>query len=303
MRPVRTRLAVTISGILSVVVLVSVVPSAWAAPSLGRPGGSPRVPQGSPAEPGASVDPGASPDASSMPPTPAPTSPLPDCVPLPSFDPGLPSPEPGASPTPILEASPGPSLTPKPTVKPKATPKPAGSGSTTRHKVPEVGLRLDLPSDWIGLDQNELTGLADIPLSDEWLTYLMASQLVFEGVDVLPGDACAVGTNVSIVDMGADIPIAAIEVSAAALAVSLGNVDGVQGDVAVKMVELPAGTAARLRFHYLVSSTEIPMELVVEGDILAISGHTVMIGFSSMDADSGTAYKTFTTIAKSIRKL
>jgi hypothetical protein len=302
MPPPSARLAVVVGAVLGVTLLLTITPSSAADPRFAR-AGSPRIPLPTlPADAGASADPSGSPTPA---PTPIPTNPLPDCHPDPlaSLDPGLRSPEPGAS-VPV-EASGSPSPTPKPTpgLTLKPTPRPDDSEDLARYKIREVKIRLDLPSDWIGLNADDLTALDDLPVVDEWLTYLQGSALVFEGVDVLPGDGCHVGTNMSVLDLGGDMPKLAIQVLAEAVQLSLASVDEVQGEVDLEMIELPAGDAARLRFRYVTSSTEVPVELIVEGDIIAIGDHTLLVAFSTPDTQAEGAYMGFARIARSIHKL
>lgn len=196
-------------------------------------------------------------------------------------------------------ASPPPSMAdasgePAPTADPDAT---------TRIKVPAVGIRLDLPAAWLALGADDLAAIAELPVLVEALAGVDGSTLVFLGVDILPGDDCTIGADVSVIDLGDALDPRLLALAVEAVASGLEALPEVAGEVKVTTADLPIGEAQRLTFTYDATDEGGVTSWWVRADLLVASGHTLMIAAAAPEAVLDDAKPILNAIAKSLREV
>jgi hypothetical protein len=193
--------------------------------------------------------------------------------------------------------TPGPSALPPPSATiPRPTREP--NTETTRTKIEPVDLRVDIPAGWLGAEPDDLESLGELPAVQTALDDLESTVLVFAAVDLRGLDGSPIGDNLTIFDLGSSVPARGIELGAKAIAAALETLPEVQGTVAVAMVGLPIGQAARLRFTY-----EGEVELAVEAYSFNSGSHLVLTAFSAPALQITSSRPVFTTIADSFRAL
>lgn len=196
-------------------------------------------------------------------------------------------------------ASPGASI-----AEASAQPTPvADPDDTTRHKVPAVGVRLDLPAAWLALDADDLAAIAELPALVEALAGVDGSTLVFLGADILPGDDCTMGADVSVIDLGDPLDPRLLALAVDAVASGLEELPEVTGDVKVTTADLPIGEAQRLTFTYDATDDGGVTSWWVRADLLVASGHTLMVAAAAPEAALDSVKPALNAIAKSLREL
>ena len=206
----------------------------------------------------------------------------------------------GSPAAPVAGASPRPVASPTPAPTPTPPPDP---DETTRVKVKAAGIRLDLPADWLGFVEDDLAMLEEVPELTETLAAIEASSLVFLGLDVLPGEGCVVGGNLSLYDLGEAIDPRLLALTVEAIALGLEELEEVQGDVKVTGVDLPVGEAQRLTFRFDATDDGALTPWWVRADVFTASGRTLLAAYAAPEAIADDAKPSFTAIAKSIREL
>jgi hypothetical protein len=169
--------------------------------------------------------------------------------------------------------------------------------------VPSVGIRLDLPAGWLALDADDLEAIAELPALVEALAGVDGSTLVFLGADILPGDDCTVGADVSVIDLGDALDPRLLALAVEAVSAGLEALPEVTGDVRVTTVDLPIGEAQRLTFTYDATDDGAVTSWWVRADLLVASGHTLMIASAAPQAVLDAVKPQLNAIAKSLREL
>jgi hypothetical protein len=207
-----------------------------------------------------------------------------------------------------------PTLTPTP-VLPTATLEPAIPPDWETHELPEQHFSIAIPPGWtkLDLDADTMESILDSAVGDNpelaqlinsQARSLVATGIKFYALDLSP-EALAAGfpSNVNVFrqEMG-------VEVSPDFLAQTtvgyLKNLEAVQGDIATRRIDLPAGEAAQLQYRMrttLPAGDEIDMMLaqyiVVDGEVAYI----ISLGGRAQDAEKNTPI--FDQIARSVRIL
>ena len=122
-------------------------------------------------------------------------------------------------------------------------------------------------------------------------------------MDVLPGEGCVVGGNLSLYDLGEALDPRLLALSVETIALGLEELDEVEGDVKVTTADLPVGDVQRLTFRFDATADGAVTAWWVRADVFTASGRTLMAAYTAPEATAEDAKPVFTAIAKSIREL
>jgi hypothetical protein len=217
-----------------------------------------------------------------------------------------PSPSPTPSPTPMPTAT----ATPSPTPTPSPSASAVAAGLTGRVVVADQGFAVTLAPGWksLSLDALDLAAMSKLfPKGSQMQTLLSGQigQMVAAGVKFWAGDlrpkALTAGflSNLNVIVVSD--PGMGVEALGTVTASQIQSMAGVVGTVANSVVELPAGSAAKISYR-LTMTIATGKKLDVAGNqyIFASGGHAYVFTFSYPYAQRSAYGPVVATMAKSI---